>query len=128
MKLSGGFLLLPSCQTDVVCYNSKAGEVLFIFFPPASVWLWCDVIDDDENRNIAIAMLPPPFLQVLRSRPHLCWKIFHANDSEADRHTREFERRFSVVVETWDVIERDWDHLSGISEFDVIGTHLPRAP
>lgn len=128
VQLFGGFLLLPSRQADMVCYNSKAGEVFFVFFPPASVWLRRDMIDDDKNRNIAVAMLPPLFLQVLRSRLYLCWKVLHADDSEADRHMRELQRGFSVVVETWDIIQRDWDGLSRISEFDVIGSHLPRAP
>ena len=128
MELSRGFLLLPPRQADVVCHNTKAREVFFILFPPASVRLRRDMIDDDKNGDIAVAMFPPLVLQVLRSRFYLCWEVLHADDSEADRNTRKFKRGFSVVVETWDVIEHDWEGLCSISEFDAIRSHLFRAP
>jgi len=130
VELFSGFLLLSPCQADVVCHGTKAREVFFILFPSGSVRLRRDMIDDDKNRDIviAIAMVPPLVLQVLRSRPYLCWKVLHADDSEADRNARKFERGFSVVVETWDVIERDRDGLCSISEFDAITSHLFRAP
>ena len=128
VELFCGFLLLPPCQADVVCHGTKTGEVFFVLFPPTSIRLRRDMIDDDKNGNIAVAVVPPLVLQVLRSRPYLCWKVLHADDSEADRNTRELGRGFSAVVETWDVIEHDRDGLCSISEFDAIRSHLFRAP
>lgn len=127
LELSCGFLLLPSYQAEMVGHDPETRKVFFIFFPPASTRLGRDMINDDKNRNVAVAMFLPLVLQVLRSRSHLCWKILHADDSEADGHTRKLERGFSVVIETWDVVERDWDDLGRISELDVVGSHLPRA-
>jgi len=128
MELFCGFLLIPSCQADVVCHNTKAGKVFFIFFPPASVWLRRDMIDDDKNWSVAAIMSLPLALQVVRSGPYLCRKVLHADDSETDRNTRKLERGSSIVVEPWDVIESDWDGLEGIPELDAIGSHLFRAP
>lgn len=98
--------------------------MFLIFFPPASVWLGRDMIDDNKNGDIAVTMVPPLVLQILGSRPDLSWKVLQAYDSEADRHPGKFERRFRVVVETWYVIERKGDGLGAIGELDVIGSHL----